>query len=113
MWRCSVDRGDLVTGYGRGRLFCGDVGQNKYEEVDLIVKGDITGRRAALEPTVAHRSRDVVHSNNVIMRLKLMVHLFFLLHAAIMPNGVVVVSLLLVLVILKGTLKMSARSALI
>ncbi|KAG7248147.1 hypothetical protein CRUP_004821, partial [Coryphaenoides rupestris] len=60
MWRCSVDRGDLVTGYGRGRLFCGDVGQNKYEEVDLIVKGDITGRRAALEPTVAHSSRDVV-----------------------------------------------------
>jgi len=109
MWRCSVDRGDLVTGYGRGRLFCGDVGQNKYEEVDLIVKGDITGRRAALEPTVAHSSRDVVHSNNVIMQLKLMVHLF-LLHAAIMPNGVqFVVSLLLVLVILKGTLKMSAR----
>ena len=39
MWRCSIDRGDPVTGLGRGRMFCGDVGQNKYEEVDLIVKG--------------------------------------------------------------------------
>ncbi len=39
MWRCSIDRGDPITGRGRGRMFCGDVGQNKYEEVDLIVKG--------------------------------------------------------------------------
>lgn len=39
MWRCSIDRGDPITGQGRGRMFCGDVGQNKYEEVDLIVKG--------------------------------------------------------------------------
>ena len=38
-WRCSVDRGDQVTGEGRGRIFCGDVGQNKVEEVDIIVKG--------------------------------------------------------------------------
>ncbi|XP_069464704.1 HHIP-like protein 2 isoform X2 [Ambystoma mexicanum] len=28
MWRCAVDRGDPVTGHGRGRIFCGDVGQN-------------------------------------------------------------------------------------
>lgn len=41
MWRCSIDRGDPVTGRGRGRMFCGDVGQNKYEEVDLIVKGNL------------------------------------------------------------------------
>uniref|UniRef100_A0A7N9AK21 HHIP-like protein 1 n=1 Tax=Mastacembelus armatus TaxID=205130 RepID=A0A7N9AK21_9TELE len=41
MWRCSIDRGDPLTGSGRGRMFCGDVGQNKYEEVDLIVKGEI------------------------------------------------------------------------
>lgn len=41
MWRCSIDRGDPITGRGRGRMFCGDVGQNKYEEVDLIVKGNI------------------------------------------------------------------------
>lgn len=40
MWRCSIDRGDPVTGGGRGRMFCGDVGQNKYEEVDIIVKGN-------------------------------------------------------------------------
>lgn len=39
MWRCSVDRGDPITRQGRGRIFCGDVGQNKFEEVDLIVKG--------------------------------------------------------------------------
>lgn len=41
MWRCSIDRGDPVTGRGRGRMLCGDVGQNKYEEVDLIVKGTL------------------------------------------------------------------------
>uniref|UniRef100_A0A3Q4B9Y6 SRCR domain-containing protein n=1 Tax=Mola mola TaxID=94237 RepID=A0A3Q4B9Y6_MOLML len=46
MWRCSIDRGDLVTGQGGGRMFCGDVGQNKYEEVDLIVKGGNYGWRA-------------------------------------------------------------------
>ncbi|KAM9801628.1 HHIP-like protein 1 [Neosynchiropus ocellatus] len=46
MWRCSIDRGDLATGLGRGRMFCGDVGQNKYEEVDLIVKGGNYGWRA-------------------------------------------------------------------
>uniref|UniRef100_A0A4W5P190 Si:ch211-136a13.1 n=1 Tax=Hucho hucho TaxID=62062 RepID=A0A4W5P190_9TELE len=46
MWRCSIDRGDPITGQGRGRLFCGDVGQNKFEEVDLIVKGGNYGWRA-------------------------------------------------------------------
>ncbi|XP_051900073.1 HHIP-like protein 2 isoform X7 [Pristis pectinata] len=46
MWRCSVDRGDPVTGAGKGRLFCGDVGQNKYEEVDIIQKGGNYGWRA-------------------------------------------------------------------
>ncbi|XP_029302451.1 HHIP-like protein 1 [Cottoperca gobio] len=46
MWRCSIDRGDPITGRGGGRLFCGDVGQNKYEEVDLIVKGGNYGWRA-------------------------------------------------------------------
>uniref|UniRef100_A0A3Q1BQR2 SRCR domain-containing protein n=1 Tax=Amphiprion ocellaris TaxID=80972 RepID=A0A3Q1BQR2_AMPOC len=46
MWRCSIDRGDPATGAGRGRMFCGDVGQNKYEEVDLIVKGGNYGWRA-------------------------------------------------------------------
>ncbi|XP_035009446.2 HHIP-like protein 1 [Hippoglossus stenolepis] len=46
MWRCSIDRGDPFTGRGRGRMFCGDVGQNKYEEVDLIVKGGNYGWRA-------------------------------------------------------------------
>ncbi|XP_055030141.2 HHIP-like protein 1 [Misgurnus anguillicaudatus] len=46
MWRCSIDRGDPITGQGRGRMFCGDVGQNKYEEVDLIEKGGNYGWRA-------------------------------------------------------------------
>lgn len=46
MWRCSVDRGDPVTQHGRGRIFCGDVGQNRYEEIDIIVKGGNYGWRA-------------------------------------------------------------------
>ncbi|XP_071490818.1 HHIP-like protein 2 [Diadema antillarum] len=45
MWRCSVDRGDLQTGHGRGRIFCGDVGQSKFEEIDIIVKGGNYGWR--------------------------------------------------------------------
>lgn len=45
MWRCSVDRGDRKTGEGKGRIFCGDVGQNKYEEIDIIEKGGNYGWR--------------------------------------------------------------------
>ncbi|CAC5360720.1 HHIP-like protein 1,HHIP-like protein 2 [Mytilus coruscus] len=39
IWRCGKDRGDPVTGYGKGRIMCGDVGQNAHEEVDLLQKG--------------------------------------------------------------------------
>ncbi|KFP81761.1 HHIP-like 2, partial [Apaloderma vittatum] len=46
MWRCAVDRGDPVTKRGRGRIFCGDVGQNRFEEIDVIVKGGNYGWRA-------------------------------------------------------------------
>nr|XP_015824837.2 HHIP-like protein 2 [Nothobranchius furzeri] len=46
MWRCSVDRGDQVSRYGKGRIFCGDVGQNRYEEIDIIEKGGNYGWRA-------------------------------------------------------------------
>uniref|UniRef100_A0A2R9BSE7 Glucose/Sorbosone dehydrogenase domain-containing protein n=1 Tax=Pan paniscus TaxID=9597 RepID=A0A2R9BSE7_PANPA len=46
MWRCSFDRGDPSSGAGRGRLFCGDVGQNKFEEVDLVERGGNYGWRA-------------------------------------------------------------------
>ncbi|MGH0173918.1 UNVERIFIED_CONTAM: hypothetical protein FKN15_066549, partial [Acipenser sinensis] len=46
MWRCSVDQGDPLTLTGRGRLLCGDVGQNKFEEVDIITKGGNYGWRA-------------------------------------------------------------------
>ncbi|KAK1792912.1 hypothetical protein P4O66_001638 [Electrophorus voltai] len=46
MWRCSVDRGDPYTKQGKGRLFCGDVGQNKYEEIDIVEKGKNYGWRA-------------------------------------------------------------------
>ncbi|XP_029427741.1 HHIP-like protein 1 [Rhinatrema bivittatum] len=45
-WRCSVDRGEPASGAGRGRIVCGDVGQNKYEEVDVIEKGGNYGWRA-------------------------------------------------------------------
>uniref|UniRef100_A0A8D0GLD8 Soluble scavenger receptor cysteine-rich domain-containing protein SSC5D n=1 Tax=Sphenodon punctatus TaxID=8508 RepID=A0A8D0GLD8_SPHPU len=46
MWRCSFDRGDPFTKEGKGRLFCGDVGQNKFEEVDIVEKGKNYGCRA-------------------------------------------------------------------
>ena len=38
-WRCSVDRGDRESGEGAGRVFCGDVGQGSYEEIDIIEVG--------------------------------------------------------------------------
>ena len=44
-WRCSVDRGDK-NGVGKGRIFCGDVGQGKFEEIDIIEKGRNYGWRA-------------------------------------------------------------------
>ncbi|XP_043923297.1 HHIP-like protein 1 [Protopterus annectens] len=46
IWRCSIDRGDPKTKKGRGRMFCGDVGQNRFEEVDIIEKGGNYGWRA-------------------------------------------------------------------
>ncbi|XP_075993713.1 HHIP-like protein 1 [Genypterus blacodes] len=46
MWRCSVDRGDPLTKEGKGRIFCGDVGQNKFEEIDVIEHGRNYGWRA-------------------------------------------------------------------
>ncbi|XP_062432929.1 HHIP-like protein 1, partial [Rhea pennata] len=46
MWRCSFDRGEPRTKEGKGRLFCGDVGQNKYEEIDIVEKGKNYGWRA-------------------------------------------------------------------
>ncbi|KAM6073690.1 HHIP-like protein 1 isoform 1-T1 [Chlamydotis macqueenii] len=46
MWRCSFDRGEPHTKEGKGRLFCGDVGQNKYEEIDIVEKGKNYGWRA-------------------------------------------------------------------
>ncbi|XP_071962454.1 HHIP-like protein 1 isoform X2 [Antedon mediterranea] len=39
IWRCGMDRGDRETGYGRGRIICGDVGQSRFEEIDIIVNG--------------------------------------------------------------------------
>ena len=45
-WRCSIDRGDRETGEGAGRVFCGDVGQRRYEEIDIIERGGNYGWRA-------------------------------------------------------------------
>lgn len=39
MWRADVDEGDPVTGKGRGRIFCGEAGESKYEEVNILKKG--------------------------------------------------------------------------
>ncbi|MFQ5995615.1 MAG: PQQ-dependent sugar dehydrogenase [Acidiferrobacterales bacterium] len=38
-WRCSFDMG------GKSELFCGDVGQNSFEEVDVVQKGGNYGWR--------------------------------------------------------------------
>ncbi len=38
-WRCSFDKG------GQRELFCGDVGQNSYEEIDIVKKGANYGWR--------------------------------------------------------------------
>ena len=46
MWRCSKDRGDPISRKGKGRVFCGDVGQNQFEEIDIIAKGGNYGWRA-------------------------------------------------------------------
>jgi glucose/arabinose dehydrogenase len=45
-WRCSIDRGDPETKKGRGRIFCGDVGQGRFEETDIIASGKNYGWRA-------------------------------------------------------------------
>ncbi|KAI6649728.1 HHIP-like protein 1 isoform X3 [Oopsacas minuta] len=45
IWRCSLDRGDSETNAGQGRILCGDVGQGRYEEVDLVKKGKNYGWR--------------------------------------------------------------------
>ncbi len=45
-WRCSIDRGERRTRKGKGRIFCGDVGQSNYEEVDIVEKGGNYGWKA-------------------------------------------------------------------
>jgi len=40
IWRCSIDRKNTH------RMFCGDVGQNRYEEINIIKKGRNYGWRA-------------------------------------------------------------------
>ncbi|XP_067142790.1 HHIP-like protein 2 isoform X2 [Centruroides vittatus] len=39
-WRCCLDPGDPFTGYGEGRIFCGDNGEeHPSEEINLVVSG--------------------------------------------------------------------------
>ena len=45
IWRCTMDRGNSETNSGQGRVLCGDVGQGRYEEVDLVKKGKNYGWR--------------------------------------------------------------------
>ena len=42
----SIPPDNPGTGEGRDRIFCGDVGQNAFEEVDIIVSGGNYGWRA-------------------------------------------------------------------
>ena len=44
-WRCSVDRGDK-NGVGKGRIFCGDLGEDSFEEINIIERGGNYGWRA-------------------------------------------------------------------
>ena len=46
IWRCSKDRGHRRSLKGKGRIFCGDVGQDKFEEIDIIERGGNYGWRA-------------------------------------------------------------------
>ncbi|XP_077991002.1 HHIP-like protein 2 [Glandiceps talaboti] len=43
-WRCSVDRGDAFE-VDKGRILCADVGQNAFEEIDIIEGGGNYGWR--------------------------------------------------------------------
>ena len=65
-WRCSVDRGDRDTGAGKGRIFCGDVGQNRFEEIDIIERGGNYGWRAYEGNTCYDRNLCSVSSGKVI-----------------------------------------------
>jgi glucose/arabinose dehydrogenase len=63
-WRCSVDRGN-ANGVGAGRIFCGDVGQGRFEEIDIIEKGGNYGWRAyegfeCFDPKLCHNLTDSV-----------------------------------------------------
>nr|KAI8741204.1 HHIP-like protein 1; partial [Biomphalaria glabrata] len=39
IWRCGVDRGRRDTGEFKGRTLCGDVGQDAFEEINVLKRG--------------------------------------------------------------------------
>ncbi|XP_078484437.1 HHIP-like protein 1 [Ciona intestinalis] len=63
-WKCALDRGDPATGAGFGRIFCGDVGQDDFEEVDIVVSGGNYGWNQ-IEGHACFKKSCIRYPNNV------------------------------------------------
>jgi len=59
-WRCSFDQND-------GKMMCGDVQQNSYEEIDIIEKGGNYGWRALHSLTAAWVSRSLADTFTAVL----------------------------------------------
>lgn len=58
-WRCSFDRNDVRSGTANAPLYCGDVGQDRVEEIDRITIGS-NGGWNAFEGTSVYKSETVL-----------------------------------------------------